>query len=202
MLAAKGDRIGAVAAADVEHHLRRALWQLHPADHLAGGKPGQRAHAALVGNPLVAADDVVDVERLAGADEILGGIDRLPLEDTKEHRLAERLRAVGDHPLPGERRQYVPRLAEPEIAGCDEEVEELFQPPGMDAEVVGDRGRRRTVGERIEVAERVATTTARATITAWRVSTTGVGARPASVASRSSRVSGIAPTRIGLPRPR
>ena len=74
----------------------------------------------------------------------------------------------------------------------------------MDAEIAGNRGRLgRAVGERIEDPElRVATTTARATITAWRVSTTGVGARPAKVAIRSSSVSGIAPTRIAAPRPR
>ena len=203
MLAAEGDRIGAVAAADVEHR-RRALRQLHPAHHLAGGEPGQRAHAALVGDPLVAADDVVDIERLAGADEILGRVDRLPLEDTEEHRVAERLRAVGDHPFPGERRQRVARLAEAEIAGGDEEVEELFQRPGMDAEM-RRRPRRAAPGPSASASKtpsRVATTTARATITAWKVSTTGVGARPAKVAIRSSSVSGMAPTRIGAPRPR
>ena len=96
----------------------------------------------------------MDVERLAGADEILGGVDRLPFEEPKQHRVAERLRAVGDQPFPGERRQRVALLAVAEIAGGDEEVEELLQRPGMDAEVAGDGGRLgRAVGERVEDAE-------------------------------------------------
>ena len=194
MLAAEGDGIGAVAAADVEHR-RRALRQLHAADHLVGGEAGERPHAALVGDPLVAADDVMDVERLAGADEILGGVDRLPFKEAEQHRVRGATAGIGDEPFPGERGKRVALLAVAEIAGGDEEVEELGQRPGVDTEAARQwrAPRPGPPASASKTPSLVATTTARATITAWKVSTTGVGARPAKVAIRSSSVSGNRP---------